>query len=162
MDSTCVDSPLALADKQRFVKNRILLIVVCLATLTAPFVWNVAVGADGPILCFVRRIIGLPCPGCGMTRAFCALSQGNPGEALRLNLLAFPLLLLLTVAPPVAGYEIWHGQRCVWYRFLGSRSLAFAAAIGICIFHIARLILWAQDGTLHSNFMSGWLYRSIP
>lgn len=161
MDSTCSDSPLLLADQRRFVMNRIFLIAVCLATLIAPFVWNVTVGDNGPILCYVRRITGLPCPGCGMTRAFCALSKGLPGEALRHNLLAYPLLLLLTIAPPVAAFELWRGQQCNWYRFLGSRRLAILAAVGVCLYHITRLIIWAQDGTLHADFASGWLYRSL-
>jgi len=39
----------------------------------------------GFVLCPFRALTGLPCPGCGMTRAFCALSSGRFDEALSWN-----------------------------------------------------------------------------
>lgn len=37
------------------------------------------------ITCAIRDLCGLPCPGCGGTRAFYYLFQGNIRESLRLN-----------------------------------------------------------------------------
>jgi hypothetical protein len=45
----------------------------------------------GPVLCPLRFLTGLPCAGCGMTRAFVALAHGRLTHALSFNLLA-PLL----------------------------------------------------------------------
>lgn len=36
---------------------------------------------DGPIVCQVRRLTGLACPSCGLTRSFCAMSHGRFVEA---------------------------------------------------------------------------------
>jgi hypothetical protein len=51
--------------------------------------------ADEPtiILCPFRALTGLLCPGCGMTRAFCALGHGELMRAIRFNALS-PLLYL--------------------------------------------------------------------
>ncbi|MCO4761547.1 MAG: DUF2752 domain-containing protein [Myxococcales bacterium] len=42
----------------------------------------------GPIICVFRLGSGLPCAGCGMTRAFVALSHGHGHAALHYNLLS--------------------------------------------------------------------------
>ena len=47
----------------------------------------------GPVLCPFRRITGVWCPGCGMTRAFGWLAHGDLHQALRYHPLA-PLLLI--------------------------------------------------------------------
>jgi hypothetical protein len=36
---------------------------------------------EGTTICFLRRAFDLPCPGCGMTRAFGALARGDWGGA---------------------------------------------------------------------------------
>lgn len=40
---------------------------------------------QGPVLCFFRRITGMPCAGCGMTRAFVALGHFELGAAVDFN-----------------------------------------------------------------------------
>ncbi|HUD69233.1 MAG TPA: DUF2752 domain-containing protein [Acidimicrobiales bacterium] len=45
--------------------------------------------------CPFHELTGLWCPGCGSTRAACALSQGNVFEAFRHNVLFLPALATL-------------------------------------------------------------------
>ena len=56
------------------------------------FIWR---PPDTPVfnLCLFRGLTGQPCPGCGMTRALCALSHGELWRALRFNPLS-PLVYL--------------------------------------------------------------------
>jgi hypothetical protein len=42
----------------------------------------------GFVLCPFRAVTGLPCPGCGMTRAFCAIGHGDFASAFGFNVLA--------------------------------------------------------------------------
>lgn len=78
------------------------------ASAERPLAWAVLIGlsamflvsilwrpADEPtiILCPFRAITGLLCPGCGMTRAFCALGHGEFRKALSFNAVS-PLLFL--------------------------------------------------------------------
>lgn len=55
-------------------------------------VWVPAAGPEGSI-CFSRRVLDLPCPGCGLTRAFAHLAKGEWSAALAAHPLA-PLLAL--------------------------------------------------------------------
>ena len=47
--------------------------------------------------CFVKRVTGIPCPSCGMTRAFFAFINGNFAESFRLHpmLLSIPVLAIM-------------------------------------------------------------------
>ncbi|MBV9493544.1 MAG: DUF2752 domain-containing protein, partial [Acidobacteria bacterium] len=47
--------------------------------------------------CLFRRVTGIPCPGCGFSRAFLALLRGDWGAVQRLHPLA-PLLALEWIA----------------------------------------------------------------
>ena len=43
--------------------------------------------------CPVRILLGLPCPGCGMTRAAFCLFTGHPAEAMQYHALVIPWVL---------------------------------------------------------------------
>jgi len=67
-----------------------------LAGLSAVFIISIVWRPpDDPsfTLCPFRFFTGLPCPGCGMTRAFCALGHGEVWRAVRFNALS-PVLFL--------------------------------------------------------------------
>lgn len=51
----------------------------------------------GPVLCPWRLTTGLPCAGCGLTRAFVHLSHGDFRQAIAFNLLS-PLIYLGLIA----------------------------------------------------------------
>lgn len=58
---------------------------------------------DGALsICLTRRGLGLPCPGCGLTRGLAHLVQGNLAQALAMHPLA-PLVAL----DAVAGWGLW-------------------------------------------------------
>ncbi|MEI6233196.1 MAG: DUF2752 domain-containing protein [Planctomycetota bacterium] len=40
-------------------------------------------------LCSFKQYTGHPCPGCGLTRSFCAISHGRFGDALHFNPFGF-------------------------------------------------------------------------
>jgi hypothetical protein len=51
---------------------------------------------SGPSLCLIRRIFGVPCPGCGMTRALSCAVHGHPQRAVAYNnrvIIVLPLLV---------------------------------------------------------------------
>ncbi|HSS78524.1 MAG TPA: DUF2752 domain-containing protein [Thermoanaerobaculia bacterium] len=53
-------------------------------------------------ICLLRRLFHLPCPGCGMTRAFASLAKGDWPAAVKLHPLAPVLAVELA-----AGWAIW-------------------------------------------------------
>lgn len=72
-----------------------------LAGLALLHLWVPAPGA-GNTICLVRRFTGIPCPGCGMTRALAHLAKGEWAAAAADHALAFPL-----AAELLLGWLAW-------------------------------------------------------
>ncbi len=58
-----------------------------------------------PNMCPLRRLTGIPCATCGMTRAAAALSRGELAKASGFNIAAIPLALLLAVLMGLLAWE---------------------------------------------------------
>ncbi len=91
--------------------------------------------------CPIRFLFGVPCPGCGITRACSAFLHGHFAEAFRwhpLFLIAVPAFVYISVGD---------------YPLLGSpkRETAFCVALGVLLFavYIIRLF-WGEKFGLYS------------
>ena len=86
--------------------------------------------------CLSRRFLGLPCPGCGLTRAFAHLAKGEWPAALA----AHPLAPVLA-AEIVAGWLLWgiHLRRPLRLRqdWIGPVALGHLAVL--CALWLGRL-----------------------
>jgi hypothetical protein len=80
-----------------------------LAVLSAGFVASCVVRPEElarlPELCPLHWA-GLPCPGCGMSRAFCALSHGDWRGAVAYNALAPPAYLAAAALTLALGWNL--------------------------------------------------------
>ena len=72
-----------------------------LSGLVLLHLWVPAPGV-GNTVCLVRRLTGVPCPGCGMTRALAHLAKGEWAAAAADHALAFPL-----AAELLLGWLAW-------------------------------------------------------
>ncbi len=58
-----------------------------------------------PPRCLIKALTGFDCPGCGTTRAFLAVIQGNFQAAFRYNpflIIVLPFVILMAVRPDIA------------------------------------------------------------
>lgn len=81
-------------------------IALRLAALGMVALWS-ALAARLPetwVICGFRRLTGLSCPLCGMTRALAALAEGRWSEAVAHHALS-PLVAALVVALPLAALK---------------------------------------------------------
>lgn len=83
--------------------------------------------------CAMRRLSGLACPTCGLTRAFALLAKGRPSDASRLHPLVAPLAVELGIAWMLTGVA---SVRPRW-------SVPWRAAIAVlCATIAAFLFVW--------------------
>ena len=97
-----------------------------IAGLAVLHVWNPS-GDPAQAVCLLRRVFHLPCPGCGMTRAFAALAKGDWSTAAALHPLA-PVLAFELIAGWAARGIVLASRRRPSFR-LDSLLLANLAAL---------------------------------
>jgi hypothetical protein len=105
-----------------------------LAAFVVLAAWQPAGGAESSI-CLFRRATGVPCPGCGLTRAFAALAKGHFSQAF-----AFHPFAYLIALEALAGYLGWG-----WFVLKGRDwPERWSSRIGpLATGHIAALLaLW--------------------
>jgi len=94
--------------RRRLLRERAAGLVVIGAIFLASWLLPL-LGGTSLRICPFHLLTGLPCPGCGLGRAFCALTWGDPLAALRYHLLGpliylgFVLALLRSLGEIVAG-----------------------------------------------------------
>jgi len=95
-----------------------------------------------PQTCTARLWFGIDCPGCGLTRAFIAISGGELSRAWRFNPASFMVYLLFVVQVPWQAHQI--------HRVLAGRPaiqsnwvfiLPVVTAIGLLAQWIVRAVL---------------------
>jgi Protein of unknown function (DUF2752) len=110
-----------------------------LGVLTLSGVFAVIVVERLPF-CPMATVLGIPCPGCGLTRATLALLHGDVRGALALHPLVFVLAPLFAAAIASAAFSYVRGRssRPKPNRWLASRSATF---IGTALL-VATLGVW--------------------
>jgi hypothetical protein len=94
--------------------------------------------------CPFRNLTGLPCPGCGMTRAFHHLTHGHVAEALRYNPLSIILFgaAVVELVNSVVGAVRRGRPLFFWTRWLETRTgriLSYALVVLVFLFGGARI-----------------------
>ncbi|MDX1502074.1 MAG: DUF2752 domain-containing protein [Thermoanaerobaculia bacterium] len=100
--------------------------------------------AGDVVVCLFRRATGVPCPGCGLTRAFVAMAGGELGAAVALHPLAPLLAAQLGLAWLAWGVRLHRGPGALP---LGPRTVAWLVLANA----VALLAVWGirlATGTL--------------
>ncbi|PIE90697.1 MAG: hypothetical protein CR997_04600 [Acidobacteria bacterium] len=107
--------------KDQHIARLFLLFLCCSGLLLSVFRDHTAVaGLEFLPPCPVRTWTGIPCPGCGMTRACLSLSQGKWQQAWHYNPLAYLLVLLAVLA------GVFHRSWSSYWKSLSSATRQFS------------------------------------
>jgi len=89
--------------------------------------------------CLFYRLSGMPCPGCGMTRALAALFHGEWREVLRLHPWAPAVVAQVAGAWLLWGVALVKGNFALprWLRF---ENVGLANAAILCLLWIGRIV----------------------
>jgi hypothetical protein len=117
--------------------------------------------SESGTICLLRNLTGLPCPTCGMTRSFCAVSRGEVGRAIDLHPLGlvvyavFALVMVRSCLIAISGRMRWKraGRAFVW-------SVPILAAATILVW-IARLAILVSSGAAAEAWRSSVLARMM-
>lgn len=132
-----VQIPLARAEAHRFETYAglcAIMLMFLVSVLVPPFEQNRFT------ICLFKNLTGVPCPSCGMTRAFLFLGHGQILKASTLNPLALPLALAFLLQ----GARLWlrlatlHDYRLQLSPLLWRSAIAVAVTVslGIWLFRI--------------------------
>ena len=112
-------------------------VALTVTAVAAAQIGAVAAGVGGwP--CPVKSLTGLPCPGCGLTRAAVALVRGEWRESLDLH--AFAPLLLVAVGAAAFASVLPGAQRASFAALLGRAERRTKAAF---LLPAALLLYWS-------------------
>lgn len=109
-----------------------------------------------PQMCVSRTMLGVPCPGCGMTRSFAALIRGDLLSAVILNPMGPILFLACLFQAPYRIIEytgVWD-RSPLWNRFRrGLMASTWIIVAGLTVVWMARLIcFFSAHGNLRCAF----------
>jgi Protein of unknown function (DUF2752) len=95
-------------------------------------------GVPLPELCMSRRIFGIDCPGCGMTRCFISLAHGDLRSAWTYNPAGLWLFAIMAFQIPFRAVQLWRIQHS-----LPEITLSRTAQVVLVAFAVALLAQWA-------------------
>lgn len=101
-------------------------------------------GIPLPGMCVSRTILGVSCPGCGLTRSFVALAHGDLGHAIEWNPMGPVLFVICLFQVPYRIVEyvgLWK-ERIAWMR--------------------VKKLLGAVTWLAPAGLIGCWLLRMIP
>ena len=96
--------------------------------------------------CPVRQTLGIPCPGCGLSRATGALLHGDWQTSLTYHAFA-PLLLLSLVVMGVISVlpSAWRQQAIAGVNWLETRTgLVAIGLVGLMVYWAVRLLVYRE------------------
>jgi hypothetical protein len=114
----------------RFFVGIILCLVIASGVLSWFFEIDLMTYITGLSLCPFYTITGIPCPGCGMSRAFLLLGQLKIREALIMNFFSISLLCLMVTYFVIGHIPSW----------LQNKHFAHISLIAVLIFWVFRII----------------------
>lgn len=94
-------------------------------------------------ICPMRMLFGIPCPACGITRAFLLVLQGKFYEATVMHPLWIMLTILLLVFLAVR-YLVQDEEKLK--KIMKTIKIGFIVVIVLCVvYYVYRMVMWYPD-----------------
>jgi hypothetical protein len=108
--------------------------IIVLSFFISPYLDN------GVEICSMKLLTGLPCPGCGLTHSFCAVSSGNFTDAFRFHFFGPFIYIAVLIFIFVLFSEIFLDKKFPKLRrIFFSKSFTYAFGIILFLFFSFRL-----------------------
>ena len=120
IEAVVIEPPNPAAVSVAYTRNETILHVLFLSMASLILLMSVLMRSEGqtavflpgtnspmPETCTSRRLIGIDCPGCGMTRAFISISRGQFSRAWQFNPASFVVYAFVALQIPWHGLQIY-------------------------------------------------------
>lgn len=104
--------------------------------------------------CPFLNLTGLPCAGCGLTRAFLYIAKGQLARAAYMNPMAFPII----------GFVLY----CAYFRYVkgteikGFKVLFITLVVCMLVFYVVRMYLYFPDRVPYVYRKNNLFAKFIP
>jgi hypothetical protein len=116
----------------------------------------------GPILCPMRAMTGLDCPGCGLTRSFCALAHGRLIQSVEYHCLGPLFFAAMLAAIPLLVVEAIRRRKVhLFHRILFSTRVAYTLAAVLVMQWTVRMVLETRSGELILAMQDSWMGGAV-
>ena len=140
--------------------GEIVLLAVLIGVVVASVVWHPS-DEGGFVFCPFRRATGWPCPGCGLTRSFCALAKGHVAQSFAFHALG-PVAFGLVCVWIVRSAAAIAGRRSAVAAFDAAVSrwkLVHIGVVALLVAWVVRLVELGTSGQLSTLAHDGELFR---
>ncbi len=105
------------------------------------------------VICPLRNLTGIPCPGCGLTRSFMAIARGDFDYALSMHLFGPPLFAAFALAILLMAVELKTGRRLrgTPFRYFQRVENWWWLALLYFGYYAVRLTSLIQSGEFYIN-----------
>lgn len=103
-----------------------------------------------PFSCLFLKFVGIPSPGCGLTRSFLAMTNGNLLESFSYNLLG-PFLFIFCVIIAIHFFlEILTRKKIKarYIKFLQNKNSQRWILFSILFYYLTRLVIFYNTGDI--------------
>jgi hypothetical protein len=145
-----------------------LLVAMFAASLLGVDRWRVpglpSVGGEGATICTLRRLTGLPCATCGLTRSFCSLGRGEFAAAFRYHPLGPAACLALAVVMVRSAAIAMTGRRVMprtARALVGSVPVLAVAAGALWVVRLVALFASGEAADLWRASVLGRLIEML-
>ena len=97
--------------------------------------------------CPIKMVMGLPCPGCGITKSIIFAYQGDVLKSLSYHIFGYPAIVASVLAIVVLIMEIITGRE-YFQKILYSSRLAYVLAFILVSYHVIRIIIFIWQHSL--------------
>jgi uncharacterized protein DUF2752 len=130
--------------------------------LVASVLWH-PLDEGGFVICPFRRATGLPCPGCGLTRSFCAIAKGHVERGFEFHSLGPALFIVLCVYWLRSVAFLAGSQRAVdrFDETVRRWRLMRAGVLALLVAWAIHLVALGYAGQLGALAREGIFFRSF-
>jgi hypothetical protein len=137
--------------------SRLLMLGGAVVGLGVALAWN-PVAHPGPMVCLLRRSVGLPCPMCGMTRGVALCVRGRFLEAMWYNPLAVPFVLLAAALCAKWIFEIASRRQVAIVLGPASQKYLWAGLYAVVLASWVYLLVFRREDAFASTWLGQLLH----